>query len=186
MALPKPTPATYSDLLAVPATLVAEILNGALYTQPRPAPRYARASSSLGFKLGSPFDNGDGGPGGWWILDEPELHLEMDILVPDLAGWRRERMPKLPEGAYFELASDWVCEVLSPNTIRNDRVLKMPIYASQGVKHIWLVEPILRTLEVFENRPEGWLLLQVFENNDVVSIAPFDAISFDLGALWAD
>jgi Uma2 family endonuclease len=186
MTLPQLSPATYEDLLAVPEPLVAEIINGTLYTQPRPAPRHARASSSLGVKLGSPFDSGDSGPGGWWIMDEPELHLDMDILVPDLAGWRRERMPKFPEVAFFELAPDWVCEVLSPNTMRQDRVLKMPIYAKHGVKYIWLVEPILRTLEVFENTPAGWLLLQVLENNDAVSIATFDAITFNLGVLWVD
>jgi len=186
MALSRQKPATYEDLLAVPDLLLAEIINGVLYTQPRPAPRHARAASSLGDELVSPFDKGRGGPGGWWILDEPELHLGMDILVPDLAGWRRERMPKLPEGAFFELAPDWVCEVLSPGSARQDRVLKMPIYAGQGVQHIWLVEPILRTLEVFENRPDGWLLLGAFENDAAVSIAPFDAITFDLGMLWAD
>jgi len=186
MIFPQQKPATYDDLLAVPAPLVAEIINGSLYSQPRPAPRHVRASSSLGDELVSPFDKGSGGPGGWWILDEPELHLDRDILVPDLAGWRRERMPKLPEGAYFEIVPDWVCEVLSPNTVRQDRVLKMPVYARHGVKHIWLVEPILRTLEVFENTPAGWLLLQVLENDDAVSVAPFDAISFNLGVLWAD
>jgi Uma2 family endonuclease len=186
MALPQYKPATYEDLLALPDSLIAEILDGVLYTQPRPAPRHARASSSLGDEIVSPFDKGRGGPGGWWILDEPELHLELDILVPDLAGWRRERLPKLPEGAYFEVAPDWICEVLSPGTARQDRVVKMPIYARHGVKHIWLVEPILRTLEVFENTPGGWLLLGAFENDDAISMAPFDAITFNLGVLWVD
>jgi len=186
MALPQRKPATYQDILDAPENLVAEIINGELYTQPRPAPRHSRASSALGVEIGSPFDKGRDGPGGWWILDEPELHLGADVLVPDIAGWRRERMPKLPETAWFELAPDWVCEVLSPGTARQDRVLKMPIYARHGVQHIWLVEPVLRTLEVYENTGNGWLLLQTLENDNEVSVAPFAAISFNLAGLWAD
>lgn len=186
MGLLQLTPATYEDLMAVPEHLVAEIIGGTLYTQPRPAPRHARASSLLGGKLTGPYDEGSDGPGGWWILDEPECHFGFDIVVPDLAGWRRERLPTLPDGAYFELAPDWVCEVLSPGTARIDRVEKMPIYAREGVCHIWLIDPILRTLEVFENTASGWLLLGVFVNDDAISIAPFDAITFNLGVLWVD
>ena len=106
--------ATYDDLLAVPDTLVAEILDGNLVTHPRPAAPHARTASRLGMDLGSPFDRGRGGPGGWIILYEPELHLHADVVVPDLAGWRRERMPEMPVGPAFELAPDWACEVLSP------------------------------------------------------------------------
>ncbi|MCX7089571.1 MAG: Uma2 family endonuclease [Methylococcales bacterium] len=186
MAYPQLKPATYQDLCNIPEHFVAEIINGSLYAQPRPAPRHARASSSLGDELVSPFDKGRNGPGGWWILDEPEVHLWTDIVVPDIAGWRRERMPSLPETAYFELAPDWVCEVLSPGTARQDRALKMPLYARHGVQHIWLVDPLLRTLEVFENTAAGWLLLQVLENDNAVSLPPFEAISFSLAALWAD
>lgn len=186
MGLPELKPATYADLCAIPAHLVAEIINGTLYTHPRPSPRHARASSLLGGKLIGPFDEGSDGPGGWWILDEPECHLGFDIVVPDLAGWRRERLPKLPEGAYFDISPDWVCEVLSPGTAKLDRVEKMPLYARQGVSHIWLIDPIERTLEVFENTPNGWLLLGAFENDDAVSIAPFAATRFNLGVLWAD
>jgi Uma2 family endonuclease len=136
MALPPRKPATYQDILDAPENLVAEIINGELHTQPRPAPHHSRASSSLGDELVSPFDKGRGGPGGWWILDEPELHLGHDVLVPDIGGWRRERMPRLPDTAWFELAPDWVCEVLSPGTARKDRVLKMPLYARYGVQHL--------------------------------------------------
>ncbi len=186
MGLPQLKPATYEDLLAVPAHLVAEIIAGTLYTQPRPSPRHARASSLLGGKLTGPYDEGMNGPGGWWILDEPECHLDFDIVVPDLAGWRRERLPRLPDEAFFELPPDWVCEVLSPGTARMDRVEKMPIYARAGVVHIWLVDPILRTLEVFENTSAGWLLLGAFENEDTISMRPFDAIRFNLDVLWAD
>ena len=186
MGLAEQKPASYADLCAVPPHLVAEIIAGKLYAHPRPSPRHARASSLLGGKLIGPFDEGSDGPGGWWIMDEPECHLGLDVVVPDLAGWRRERMPKLPEGAYFELAPDWVCEVLSPGTARLDRVEKMPLYARHGVSHIWLVEPTLRTLELFKNTPNGWLLLGAFENNDAISIAPFSATTFNLGVLWVD
>ncbi len=186
MSLPQLKPATYQDLSDLPEHLVGEIIHGSLHTQPRPAPRHARASSSLGDELVSPFDKGKNGPGGWWILDEPELHLGADIVVPDLAGWRRERLPRLPEIAYFELAPDWVCEVLSPQTARIDRALKMPLYARQGVTHIWLIDPLQRTLEAFENTGGKWLLLHVLENDNAVSVPPFDAISFNLAALWAD
>ncbi|MDN5937401.1 MAG: Uma2 family endonuclease [Salinisphaera sp.] len=179
-------PATYEDLLAVPARLVAEIVNGRLETHPRPAPKHARASSSLGDELLSPYDKGRGGPGGWWILDEPELHLGGHVLVPDLAGWRRERMPSLPDTAWFELAPDWVCEVLSPRTARIDRAEKLPIYAELAVRHAWLIDPDIRTLEAYENRDGHWLLLGTLEEDNPVSVAPFDAISFDLSALWAD
>jgi Uma2 family endonuclease len=186
MALPQLKPASYQDLFSLPDNLVGEIIDGELYTQPRPAPRHARASSSLGDELLSPFDKGRGGPGGWWILDEPELHLGPHILVPDLAGWRRERMPSLPATAWFELAPDWACEILSPGTARKDRAKKMPCYAAEGVSHLWLVDPDARTLEVYQNTEGRWLLLVVFQNDDAISAAPFEAITFNLAALWAD
>jgi Uma2 family endonuclease len=170
----------------VPENLVAQIIHGQLVTHPRPAPRHAVASSSLGIELGGPFDKGRGGPGGWWILDEPELHLGPQVLVPDLAGWRRERMAALPETAWFDLAPDWVCEVLSPATARVDRVAKLPIYAAAGVRHAWLSDPDLRTLEAFENHDGRWLLLAARENDNSVQLPPFDAITFPLNALWAD
>ncbi len=178
--------ASYEDLFDLPERLVGEIIAGRLVTHPRPAPRHARAYSSLGFKVGSAFDDGTGGPGGWWILDEPELHLSADILVSDLAGWRRERMPKLPEAAWFELPPDWICEILSPSTAKVDRAEKLPIYARHGVQHAWLVDPDQRTLEVFELRDGKWLLLTVLANDAEVSQPPFDAISFALAGLWAD
>ena len=184
MAEALPKPATYEDLLSVPDILVAEIIYGVLHTRPRPAPRHARASSSLGFEVGSPYDKGSGGPGGWWILDEPECHLGDDIFVPDIAGWRKENMPKLPETAWFELAPEWVCEVLSPSTARLDRAEKMPLYAHYGVKYIWLVDPDLKTLEAYKNVNGQWVLLTTLDNDKDVSVEPFDAISFSLSALW--
>lgn len=178
--------ATYDDILALPEHLVGEILYGRLHTHPRPAPRHARAYSSLGGNLGGAYDWGSGGPGGWWIPDEPELHLGKDIIVPDIAGWRRERLPVLPETAWFELAPDWACEIPSPSTARTDRALKMPLYAREGVPHLWLVDPDARTLEVFHLQDGGhWLLLTTLKDDDPVSQPPFDAISFALGSLWA-
>jgi len=186
MGLPRERTAGYSDLFDLPETLVGEIINGRVITHPRPAPRHARAYSSIGGAIFDPFDRGQGGPGGWWILDEPEIHLDGDILVPDLAGWRRERMPKLPDSAWFDLAPDWVCEILSASTARVDRKEKMPIYAGWGVAHLWLIDPDLRTLEAYENREGKWLLLATLSEADPVSLPPFDAISFDLSRLWAD
>ncbi len=178
--------ATYQDILALPGNLVGEILQGQLYTHPRPAPRHAQAYSALGYAVGGTFGGGVGGPGGWWIIDEPELHLGADIVVPDLAGWRRERMPALPETAWFELAPDWACEILSPSTARTDRALKMPLYAREGVPHLWLVDPDAHTLEVYRLQDDGhWLLLDTLKENDPVKQPPFDAITFALESLWA-
>jgi len=177
--------ATYEDLFDLPENMVGEILNGDLHTHPRPAPKHARAYSALTGSLWNPYDSGSGGPGGWWILDEPELHLGSDILVPDLAGWKREHMPKLPETAWFELAPDWACEILSPSTARSDRIIKMPIYAREGVKHLWLVDPDLKTLEIYElNADSHWTLISTLKDDDPVSQPPFDAIEFSLSVLW--
>jgi Uma2 family endonuclease len=179
-------PATYDDLVAVPEHLVAEIVDGELWTSPRPAPRHARASSRLGHRLGPPFDEGRGGPGGWQILDEPELHLGEQTLVPDLAGWRFERMPRLPETAYFTLAPDWVCEVLSPSTMQLDREKKLRVYAGHGVRHAWLVDPLARTLEVLRLEGAHWTLIDTHTGEAVVRAEPFEAVALELGALWAE
>jgi Uma2 family endonuclease len=194
MGLPaeKPRRATYADLEAVPANKVAELIRGTLYVMPRPAPPHANASSGLGGELRGPFHRGRGGPGGWWILDEPELHYPdpskpkgIDALVPDLAGWRRERMPELPKEAYFTLAPDWICEVLSDSTKEHDREVKMPVYAREGVRHAWLVDPIAKTLEVYTLGANGrWSEPERHGGADVVRAAPFDAIGLDLSALW--
>lgn len=185
MTDPARKPAIYDDLVALPPNLVGEIVHGVLHAHPRPAPAHARAGSSLGISLGGPFDHGRGGPGGWWIIDEPECHLGAHVLVPDLAGWRRERMPVLPNTAWFGLAPDWVCEILSPGTARLDRVQKMPIYAEAGVDHLWLVDPELRTLEAYRREGASWLLLGSHADQAVVRVAPFDAIELELGLFWA-
>ena len=177
--------AAYEDLLAVPEHLVAELINGVLITHPRPASRHARASSSLGGELYGPFDRGKGGPGGWILLDEPELHLHGDVLVLDLAGWRRTRMPELPDAAAFELAPDWVCEVLSPSTAAMDRAEKMPIYARERVGHIWLVDPIAQTLEAYRLEQGRWSLLGTWRDEATVRAEPFEALGLELAGLWA-
>ncbi len=171
--------------MKVPPELVAEILGGSLVTHPRPAPRHALASFSLGDELVGPYQKGRGGPGGWWILGEPELHLDADVLVPDIAGWRREHMPQMPETAWFETPPDWVCEILSPSTARDDRVVKMPIYARAGVGHLWLLDPDLRTLEVYGLESGRWVLLESHRDHARVSPPPFGAVQIDLGDLWA-
>jgi len=185
MGEPAKRRATYEDLLAVPEHLIAEIIQGTLVTTPRPASRHARASSSLGGELYAPFDRGDGGPGGWILLDESELHLHGDILVPDLAGWRRERMPELPDAAAFELAPDWVCEVLSPSTAPIDRAEKLPIYAREGVTNIWLVDPIARTLEAFRLDASRWSLLGTWRDDAKVRVEPFTELELELERLWS-
>lgn len=185
MSIPAERHATYEDLCRVPDHLVAQIIHGQLIVMPRPAPKQALASSSLGEELVGPFHKGRGdGPGGWWILDEPELHLGPHILVPDLAGWRRERLPILPETAFFTLPPDWLCEVLSPSTAQIDRVDKLPIYAGHGVSHVWLVDPEAQTLEVFALHERHWRLEGAFKAAEEVCAPPFEAIRFSLGGLW--
>jgi Uma2 family endonuclease len=179
-------PATYQDLLRVPEHQVAEIVDGELFVSPRPAAPHALAASVLGADLGGPFHRGRDGPGGWWIVDEPELHLDADVLVPDLAGWRRERMPTFPKTAFFILAPDWICEVLSPSTERLDRARKLRVYARAGVDRVWLVNPTTRTLEVYRRVEERWLLVNAFEGEAVVRAEPFDAIELDLLPLWGE
>jgi Uma2 family endonuclease len=179
-------PASYEDLLTVPDHLVGEILDGELHVTPRPSPRHASASSGLGGALHGPFDRGRGGPGGWWILDEPELHLGEDIIVPDLGGWRRERLPQLPLEAFFQLAPDWICEVLSPTTAAMDRVKKLGAYAREGVSRAWLIDPNARTLEVLRLERGRWTIVSAGSASDMVRAEPFEALDLELTLLWAD
>jgi Uma2 family endonuclease len=186
MAAPARKRATYQDVLDAAPNRVAEILDGQLYVQPRPAPRHALAASRLGMDIGGAFDRGRGGPSGWWILDEPELHLgpEPDVVVPDLAGWRVERMPELPATAYFELAPDWACEVLSDSTRRVDRIEKMRIYARERIAHVWLVDPVAETVEVFRLEGSAYLLAAMSAGDETPHLEPFDAIALELAPLW--
>lgn len=176
--------ALYAELEKLPPNVVGEIVGGELYASPRPASPHTRAASRLGGELLGPFDRGRGGPGGWVILSEPELHLGEDVLVPDLAGWRRERMPEMPHTAAFTLAPDWACEVLSPSTARLDRSRKMAVYAREGVRHFWLVDPLLQTLEVYRLESGRWSLLGTHAGVVTVHAEPFEALALELGALW--
>ncbi|MBM7114168.1 Uma2 family endonuclease [Archangium primigenium] len=183
---PSRRPATYQDLVALPEHQVGELIAGELYASPRPASRHAKAASILGMDLGNPFQRGRGGPGGWWLIFEPELHFGEDVLVPDLAGWRQERMPTIPDVSYFELAPDWICEVLSPSTAKLDVVLKLPRYGRAGVEHAWIVDPIHRMLQVFHQEQGRWVLAASFSGDDRVRAQPFDAVELELGSLWMD
>lgn len=186
MAEPARKRATYDELLALPSNIVGQLVFGVLHTHARPAPKHARASTALGEDLGGPFNRGRGGPGGWIILDEPEVHLGEHVLVPDLAGWRRERMPELPvDKAYFDLAPDWVCEVLSPSTSGLDRGEKRAVYAEHGVKPLWFVDPEGQTLEVLALDGATYRVIDVWSGDAKVRAIPFDAIELELGALWA-
>lgn len=184
MAVPAKKVASYQDVLDAPEHWVAEILDGDLHLSPRPAKRHAVALAALHDELGPPFRRGRGGPGGWIILEEPELHLAADILVPDLAGWRVQRMPVLDDQAYFTEVPDWIAEVLSPATAKRDRTDKLRIYAREGVRWAWLVDPSHRTLEVLRLQDQQWLLLGAWRDDERVRAEPFDAIELELSTLW--
>jgi Uma2 family endonuclease len=180
--------ATYADLLEVPDHLVAEIVDGDLYATPRPASPHARATSVIGQDL-APYDrhpSSPGVPGGWWLLDDPELHLGDDVVVPDIAGWRRERMPTIPNVPYFELVPDWVCEVVSPTTGRLDRVRKMPVYARERVGHLWLVDPLQHTLEVYRLEGDRWMVASTHGGTDRVAAEPFADLEIELKRWWLE
>lgn len=176
--------ATYADLCAVPEDYVAEILGGELYATPRPAFRHLQAASALGILLGGPYQFGLGGPGGWVILDEPELHLRKDVVVPDVAGWRGERMTETTDAAYLTVAPDWLCEVLSPSTETIDRGKKLEIYAREKVGHVWLLSPIERTLEVWTLDDQRWRLIGTHAGRERVRAEPFSAVELALDQLW--
>lgn len=186
MAEPHRKRATYQDVVDAPAHQVAEIVNGELYLSPRPAGPHALVSSTIGELLGPPFRRGRGGPGGWILLDEPELHLGGAVVVPDLAGWRRERMPFVANEPFFTLAPDWICEVLSPSTEKLDRAEKLAVYAAAGVSHAWLVSPRLRTLEVLRLHEGQWLALGTHRDDARARAEPFDAFELELALLWDD
>ena len=176
--------ATYEDVLNAPEHMVAEVLDGELVLSPRPAYRHAQAESALQGLLWPRFGSGERGPGGWQLLVEPELHFGDQVLVPDIGGWRLERLPAVPDVPWLDLAPDWVCEVLSPSTARIDRSRKLPAYAAAGVPHAWLVNPIEQTLEVLRLREGAWTILSVLTSGAPVRAEPFDAVELDLSALW--
>jgi Putative restriction endonuclease len=184
MTIAQKIPATYADIEALPSNVVGEILFGQLVTHPRPARRHTSASSSMGAIITPPFQFGNGGPGGWIIIDEPELHLGPHIVVPDLAGWRAEQLVGKGDGAWFDEVPDWICEVLSPSTEKYDRSDKQRIYATYGVGHVWHVNPVTKLLEVYVRQDKAWLQTHVFKDLDLVSAPPFESLSFNLGLLW--
>ena len=178
-------PATYADIEAAPEHLIAEIIDGELVTHPRPSPRHGGTAFALSIRLGEPFQlGGGGGPGGWIFFVEPEISFGQHLLVPDIAGWRREHLTAYPEKNYFTTAPDWVCEVLSGSTEKRDRSVKKRIYAAGGVGHFWLIDPRLQLLEVFELRDGLWTDVGTWNSDDEVRAPPFDAISFSLADLW--
>ncbi|HEY3518571.1 MAG TPA: Uma2 family endonuclease [Gammaproteobacteria bacterium] len=184
MTKPLKKDATYTDLCAVPENFVAEILGGELYAFPRPASPHAHAAGRLFHKLSGPFQDGENGPGGWLFLMEPELHFGADVVVPNIAGWRIERMPTIPNVAFFTLAPDWLCEVLSPSTEAIDRRKKLAIYARAGVSHVWLLNPLLQTLEVLRLESQRWSLISAHEADAKIRAEPFGAVELVLRALW--
>jgi Uma2 family endonuclease len=178
--------ATYQDVLDAPEHVIAEIIGGELRLSPRPGGPATSVASRFFLELGPPFDGGRGGPGGWLILFEPELHLADEVVVPDLAAWRRERMPVVPEGAFFTVPPDWVCEVLSRSTEKMDRLEKLPLYASFGIQYTWLIHPVRRTIEAFRLHNGALIATGVYREPDRARIEPFDAIEIAVAALWAD
>jgi Uma2 family endonuclease len=179
-------PATYQDLEQLPPNMVAEIVDDELWASPRPAPRHSRAWARLTGFIEPPYDQGRHGPGGWIILGEPEIHLGKQVLVPDLAGWRRSRLPRLPATAHIAIAPDWVCEVISPSTARLDRAKKLRIYAGEGVQHAWLVDPLACTVEVLRLESGRWAIVATHAGETLVRIEPFEEIEIEIGALWGD
>lgn len=178
----------YDQLLALPEGLTGEILDGQLYTQPRPKGPHAWAEIVLGSRLLDPFNFGRGGPGGWWIFTEPEIHFvrDLEVAVPDLAGWRKEKMPNIPRDHRFEVVPDWACEILSPATESKDRKIKMPLYARYGVGYLWLIDPEAKVLEAYELAKGEWCLLGVFHGQEPIQVAPFAEVALALGELWVE
>jgi Uma2 family endonuclease len=178
--------ATYSVLNALPMGWVGEIVEDELVASPRPLAAQTRAAFMLGVELREQLDQRRGGHGRWCFLRAPELHLSRDVMVPDLAGWRRERVaePLDPSAPFLTLTPDWVCEVVSPATVALDRVRKLPLYAQHGVSHAWFIDPESRTLEVFQRLKRGWLYAACYEGDALVRSEPFSHLSLELGSLW--
>ena len=183
MAEPAKRNATFQDIEDVPPNLVGEIIFGSLYTHPRPAPPHVTAGGALQIELGGPFQKGRSGPGGWILVPGPELRLGPHAISPVIVGWRRERLPHLPQTAYYDVVPDWICEILSPSTAANDRGPKRRIYTTYGVRHLWHLDPVAKLLEVFELRQDHWVLFESFQDGDTVKAPPFDAVPFQMSDL---
>lgn len=163
-----------------------EVIGGVEMMSPRPARKHASVTSQLHTEIDYHFGRRAGrrgGPGGWIILFEPELHLGKDEVSPDLAGWRQERAPDMNDEAAFVTAPDWICEVLSPRTRKWDREKKMPLYALHRVGHLWMIDPRLQELEVYALGRRGWELLGTHTFGAIVRAEPFEALELDLSFL---
>lgn len=176
--------ATYADIEAAPEGVIAEIIDGELVTQPRPAGRHNGAATNLIMTIGPPFHQGRGGPGGWYFLFENEVKFGDDLLVPDVAGWRVEQLVDLPETNWISVRPDFVCEVLSRSTEQRDRTTKRRIYAESGVPYYWLIDPRRQTLEAFELDDGKWQPIGNWRADDEVRAKPFDSLAFSLAELW--
>ena len=183
---PRRRPATWEELEQVPEDLIGEIVAGEIVVTPRPDVPHMEVTSFLGDVLSAPFRRGIGGPGGWVIFDEPRIRFGEDVRVPDLGGWRKERWVNVPRRGPIPILPDWICEVLSRATERQDRTTKMALYARAKIRHLWLITPESRTLEVYRLEPAGWLLTGTHADRDRVRVEPFDAIEFDLSLLWGE
>lgn len=185
MTEPAPKRHGWEDILAVPEGVSAEVVGGELITAPRPHPRHGSAQAVLSAEITAPFQLGRGGPGGWWILIEPDVFFgPHDIVAPDLVGWRKDRVPAFPDEQPISIRPDWICEVLSPRTARRDRTVKSDLYLRAAVPHFWLVDPQARTLEAFELQQDRWLRLGAWTDGDRAAIPPFDAVEIDVGELF--
>ncbi|MBF0226913.1 MAG: Uma2 family endonuclease [Desulfobacterales bacterium] len=178
--------ATYEDLYKIPESMIGQIINNKLVVTPRPSYRHASVTSDLGAEIIPPYKFGRGGPGGWIILYEPEIKLGENIFVPDLAGWKKEKLLKLPATNYISISPDWICEVLSPSTEKTDRARKMPIYAQFGVSYFWIIDPIEKVLEIFKLSGNQWIVVGTYAEDDKVKPEPFQEIEIDLKNLWLD
>ncbi len=176
----------YAQLEALPANMTGELIDGRLIAQPRPAGPHGLVESVLGMEIGPPYQHGRNGPGGWWIIDEPEVHFihDIEVTVPDIAGWRKEKMPRIPKTHRYEIVPDWICEIASPSTEATDRTKKMPLYARYGVQYLWLVQPLLKILEIYQLKNDKWLNIDNYKDDDKVSAVPFQETVIQLQDLW--
>ncbi len=186
MSEPVEKKAVYEDLYSIPEDMTGEIISGELIVTPRPSRKHVYATSRLDKEIGNPYELGRGGPGGWVILVEPEVKLGENTLVPDLAGWKKERFPVKEPHNWISVAPDWVCEMLSPGSWRVDRIDKMPIYAQYGVSYLWLADPVNQTLEVFRLQDGEWVVAGLHKGNAKIRAVPFVEIEINLSDLWLE
>ena len=182
---PSPRAPTLADLDALPPGIVGEIINGVLYTMTKPLARHQRTMTGIGSSVGEPFDMGRGGPGGWWIVTGPGIELpNTPEISPDVAGWRRERMPELPGDEPIRLVPDWICEILSKTTRHHDQLIKMPYYAEVGVPYSWIVDLEARVLTAQRLESRHWVTIGTYSDQTEARIAPFDAVPLNVADWW--